>query len=267
MKENNLYFIVLILFSIGACSNTYRAKPYGGLRGKVSSIRDTVYHLEDDSTCKIHSVRGNDFDSCGNLIRTYLYSEKGECKYDNKYTYTNGIPTYIIRKTGKSGQDSIVEKMIKKRGNKLTYRIGTGENTYIKKVKRQEKYESRKCLYKKRFFDREEYWYDENDNIIQYKHTDNIDCTCRDSAVADNIAVRFWYKSSYDDNNDLTEDSIYSADSGSFTKSIYVYPKYDMRGNWIEQQSGEYDTRNEQPYDRNTFHFDFIIKRTITYAE
>lgn len=246
-------FIVLsawILFSICSCAEDYTPKKYGGLKGKVESIRDTVYELGGFYSGDIRRIVITDFDREGNLIKSKEYLGTDSIPYMiHEYTYINNMLSSSYWGTRNSdGTYTSSEEEAIPGYNGTRYKGKSETQTWERQVKTSGKYQC--SLSKGEWgYSKEEMWTDKNNNDIRHK----IYTVSKDLEGVTTDGTSLWISlTKYDERGFEVENTC--IENNDTTIYTYTYSKYDDHGNWTE--------RKRQVNGR----FKYLEKKSIKYA-
>lgn len=255
-------FIVLsawILFSIGSCREDYTARKYGGLKGNVENIRDTVYELAQlgsfilDEPGDIRETTIFDFDREGNLIKSMVYLGTDSIPFEiNEYTYINNMLSSSYSGTRASdGTYSTFTSEAIPGYNGTRYKDNNGTQTWERQVNTSGKYQCH--LSKGEWgYSKEEIWADKNNNIIRHQIqtvSKELEGVTRDGTNS----IKWTSVTKYDENDFEIENTC--IENKDTTTSAYMYSRYDDHGNWTERK------------EQINGHFKYLVRRSIKYAD
>lgn len=237
-----LLAILVLGVLLSACSGS-KAQQYLGLKGKIESVKETEYDViekfgeaePDDIT----DVTVYNFDKEGNLIKTAMYDKYGDARFVTENTYKDGE---FIQSTTKSQYEELpsISKLIEKDGDNCKYENRRENDITTSEFTKSGKYSCSVVKKDGNIIQKQENWFDGNNNIIEAKVTRGED-------------VVFWTKSKFDKNNyEIECERLNGGDEGVFT---FSYSNFDNTGNWTEKKA------------KKDGEFVSITKREIKYAE
>lgn len=255
MKPFPALFLGCILFSLWACGEEdYAPKKYMGLKGKVTSIRDTVYDCTLQGfypgSGELVAVQTVDFDTEGRVIKTTDCNADSSMVVTTESVYKDDalFSTRVRRCIGEDIFTYTSERISMENGI-LRYKEDNGTQQWINEVKTTGKYllEYSEGEYG---YTKEESWADNDNNIIKTKYL----LVSNEERFADGTdTLETVKKMKYDKEGNVTESVDTGKDKTAVT--VYTYHRYDKQGNWTEQRA------------ETDGYFKRQVKRTITYAE
>lgn len=237
-----LYYFICVTFLV-SCNNNDFALPqlkYGGLKGKVSKVRENHYTVREKfgemTPGVITEITISEFDKDGRCLQFGSYKEDGGFYYKMKTEWKDGK---IISETHYSNDNNepitdlrIVD--VSKYHRKWIVNSGKEDESYIEQslkgltlTNKDEKDEIQAVI-----------TYDKKGNIIEQKEY-----------IGD---PKFRTINEYDENGNIIKRTIYP-ETGDPTIRTYSYPDFDDKGNWTTQIMIEDGNAEE------------IVKREISY--
>ena len=249
----------ILLLMLTACSENYTPRKYMGLKGKVTSLRDTVYRFKYSydtlrTPDKIGHITIIGFDDWGNITSQYEYLGMDSVPFQiEEYLYSGDTLLWSSSRIRQSDGTyaALVYEFVSRNNNTVKYKIDNGSEIWEEQVRTSGKY---RCYSGKGEwgYEKKDAWADKNNNITKWKLlsvSDEFKSVTKDSSNTFSV-LRMYKYDSYD--HVIEEIHIEDGDTTVYTNS---YSGYDDRGNWTESKT-QVDGR-----------FKILTKRTIKYTE
>ena len=229
----------------------YTPQKYGGLKGKITSICDSMYNSTWLFNPKeLISVSIVEFDAEGNWIKSARHNADSSVVTINEFVYKDNV-LFSTKSWQRTGKDifTVTTEFIGMENGTLRYKgSNSSSQEWITEVKTignyQLEYTEGDYGYSK-----DELWADDDNNIIKKKFL----VMYKDEPFAN--GTHFLEETEtikYDkDGNEIERVSVLDKDT---TILVFSYSRYDKYGNWTEQRIEPNDSRER------------LIKRTINYA-
>lgn len=248
-------FLGCFLFSAFACGEgDYTPKKYRGLKGKVVSIRDSVYDCTLQGSYQLPGefteAETVDFDAEGNVIRIARHNADSSFVTVSEFAYKDNV---LVSSCGQSlmGGDAFTStsERIGVENGILKFKEDNGSEQYIREVKTNGKY----CMEYSKYtngYSKEESWADNNDNIIKTRSllvSSDMEFMNGTNTLEEISLMK------YDKDGNLTE-ATHIKDKDTIT-TVCSHHRYDKYGNWTEERA------------ETNGYFKRLIKRTIKYTD
>lgn len=248
-------FLGCILFLVFACGKEeYMPKKFMGLKGKVASIRDTVYDCTlggfYSGSGELWEVETIDFDSEGNVVKTHKHNADSSVVCWKEFIYKDNVLfSYNERMcVGEDVFNNTSERIGIENGT-IKYKESNGSQQWISEVKTAGKY---RLEYSEGEYGhtKNEIWADRDNNVIKTKYllVSNDVTFANGTNTLEKVSTM-----KYDKEGSISETVHIEGKDTSVT--VYSYHRYDKNGNWTEQQ-----------LETNGY-FKQRVKRTIEYRE
>lgn len=242
------------LFSAFVCAKgDYTPQKYMGLKGKVVSIRSSVYDYSLTGfigSGELMETLAFDFDAEGNVVKTTQYNADSSYVTIRDFVYKDNL---LFSSNGQTriGEDVIINRSeyITTEDNTLRYKESNNSEQWIKEVQTVGKY---RLEYSSGKYGstKEESWGDDNNNIIRTKYllvSNELEFANGTNTIEKETIMK------YDKDGNVTE--TVHIEGGDTTVTVHSYQRYDKYGNWTEQRS------------ETGGYFKRLVKQVIKYAE
>lgn len=231
----------------------YAPKKYRGLKGKITSICDSVYDctLQDfiPATGKLIEVSIMEFDAEGNTIKTMGYNADSTVMSISEFVYKDHV-LFSTKSRQHIGEDvfTVTSERIAASNGTLRYKESNGSQEWIKEVTTTGNYhlEYSEGDYG---YTKEELWADDDSNIVKTKY---ILMDKEHEFVNGTHTIEKTTTMKYGEDGNVTE--IVFVEGKDTMVTVCSHPRYDKYGNWTEERK------------ETNGYFKQLIKRTINYA-
>lgn len=231
----------------------YTPKKYRGLKGKITSICDSVYDCTLQgfipAAGELIEVRIVEFDAEGNAIKTMNYNADSTVMSISEFVYKDNV-LFSNKSRQRIGEDvfAFTSERIAMNDGTLRYKESNGSQEWIREVTITGDYR-REYSEGDYGYTKEELWADDDNNIVKTKYLlmDNNHQFVNGTHTLEKTSTM-----KYDEDGNVTE--IVFVEGKDTVVTVCSHLRYDNYGNWTEERTEIND------------YFKQLIKRTINYA-